>query len=77
MSDINLIIKATDNASAVLNRINKNVDRLDKNGKRASKAMGGMGAALKGVAVAAAAIGLGKLVSGTVQTIAKFESLRA
>ena len=77
MSDINLIIKATDNASAVLNRINKNVDRLDKNGRRASKSMGGMGAALKGVAVAAAAIGLGKLISGTVQTIAKFESLRA
>lgn len=77
MSDINLIIKATDNASAVLNRINKNVDKLDKNGKRASKAMGGMGAALKTVAVAAAAIGLGKLVSSTVQTIAKFESLRA
>ena len=77
MSDINLIIKATDNASAVLNRINKNVDKLDKNGRRASKAMGGMGAALKTVAVAAAAIGLGKLVSSTVQTIAKFESLRA
>jgi len=77
MSDINLIIKATDNASAVLNRINKNVDRLDKNGRKASKSMGGMGAALKTVAVAAAAIGLGKLVSSTVQTIAKFESLRA
>ena len=45
------------NTALVPNRINKN-DKLDKNGRRASKSMGGM-VALKGVAVAAP-IGLGE-----------------
>ena len=36
-----------------------------------------LGKAFKGIGVAAAAIGLGRLASSTVQTIAKFESLKA
>ena len=77
MSDINLIISATDSASPVLKRINRQVDQFNRNGAKAQKSGRALSGALKGIGLAAAAIGLGKLASGVVGTIAKFESLKA
>ena len=77
MSDINLIISATDSASPVLKRINRQVDQFNRNGAKAQKSGRALSGALKGIGLAAAAIGIGKLASGLVGTITKFESLKA
>ena len=77
MSDINLIISATDSASPVLKRINKQIDQFNRNGAKAQKSGRALSGALKGIGIAAAAIGIGKLASGLVGTITKFESLKA
>lgn len=77
MSDINLIISATDSASPVLKRIDRSLDSLNRQAQKAQKSSFTLGKAFKGLGIAAAAIGLGRLASGTVQTIAKFDSLKA
>lgn len=77
MSDINLIISATDSASPVLKRINKQLDQFNRNSGKAKKGGAALGSAFKTLGVAAAAIGLGKLASSLVGTITKFESLKA
>ena len=77
MSDINLIISATDSASPVLKRINKQVEQFNRNAGRARSSGVTLGAAFRGLGAAAAAIGFARIVSGTVSTIAKFESLKA
>lgn len=77
MSDINLIISATDSASPVIKRIERSLDGLNRTAKKAQKSSMSLGKAFKGIGVAAAAVGLGKLAAGTVSTIAKFESLKA
>jgi hypothetical protein len=77
MSDINLIISATDSASPVLKRINKQVEQFNRNAGKARRSGLTLGAAFKGLGIAAAAIGLGRIATSTVSTIAKFESLKA
>ena len=77
MSDIKLIVSATDKATPTLKKINQQVDRFDRAGGRGRKTALGFGTALKAAGAAAAAIGFARLVSGIVSTNAKFESLRA
>lgn len=62
MSDMNLIIKATDQASTALKNINGNVDKLDSKVKGANSKWGGMKAAIGAAAIAAGAFGAIKLV---------------
>ena len=77
MSDIRLIVSATDKATPTLKRINSQVDKFDRAGGRGRKTALGFGTALKAAGAAAAAIGFAKLVTGIVSTNAMFESLRA
>ncbi len=77
MSDIKLIVSATDKATPVLKRINKQVDRFETKSARGSRAASMMGGAMKAAGAAMLAIGFAKVVSGIVTTSAKFESLRA
>ena len=77
MSDIKLIVSATDKATPVLKRINKQVDRFESKSVRGTRAASAMGGALKAAGAALVAIGFAKVVSGIVTTSAKFESLRA
>lgn len=77
MSNIKLIIDAQDRATPTLKKINKQVDRFDRKGRRGTKSAMGFGTALKAAGAAAAAIGFAKLVTGIVSTNAMFESLRA
>ena len=77
MSDINLIISATDSASPVLKRINKQLDGFNRNAGKARKSSIGLGGAFKAMGAIGAAIGLAKLAGGLVSTITKFESLKA
>lgn len=77
MSDINLIISATDSASPVLKRINKQVEQFNRNAGKAKKGGAALGSAFKTLGIAAAAMGLGKLAGSLVSTITKFESLKA
>ena len=77
MSDIRLIVSATDKATPTLKRINSQVDKFDRAGGRGRKTALGFGSALKAAGAAAAAIGFAKLVTGIVSTNAMFESLRA
>ncbi len=77
MSDIKLIVSATDKATPVLKRINKQVDRFESKSARGSRAASMMGGAMKAAGAAMLAIGFAKVVSGIVTTSAKFESLRA
>ena len=77
MSDIKLIVSATDKATPVLKRINKQVDRFESKSARGTRAASAMGGAMKAAGAALVAIGFAKVVSGIVTTSAKFESLRA
>ena len=80
MSDIRLIVSATDKATPTLKKINQQVDRFERKSGKARKGAGRLGGAFKlmGAAAAAAAVlGILKLGSGVVKTAAKFESLRA
>ena len=77
MSDINLIISATDSASPVLKRINKQVEQFNRNAGKARKSGSALSTAFKGLGAIAVAAGLTKLASSTVATIAKFDSLKA
>jgi phage-related protein len=77
MSNIKLIIDAQDRATPTLKKINKQVDRFDRKGRKGTKSALGFGTALKAAGAAAAAIGFAKLVTGIVSTNAMFESLRA
>ena len=77
MSDINLIISATDSASPVLKRIERSLDGLNRQASRAQKSSLTLGKAFRGLGIAAAAIGLGRVASNVVSTISKFESLKA
>jgi len=77
MSDIKLIVSATDKATPVLKRINKQVDRFESKSARGTRAASAMGGAMKAAGAAFIAIGFAKVVSGIVTTSAKFESLRA
>jgi phage-related protein len=77
MSDINLIISATDKATPVLKRVNRQVDRFSAKSKRATNSGLAMGKMMKMAGAAALAIGLTKVVSSTVKTIAQFDSLKA
>ena len=77
MSDIKLIVSATDKATPVLKRINKQVDRFESKSARGTRAASRMGGAMKAAGAAVLAIGFAKVVSGIVTTSAKFESLRA
>jgi len=77
MSDIKLIVSATDKATPVLKRINKQVDRFESKSARGTRAASAMGGAMKAAGAALVAIGFAKVVSVIVTTSAKFESLRA
>ena len=56
MSDIKLIVSATDKATPTLKKINQQVDRFDRAGGRGRKTALGFGTALKAPGAAAAAI---------------------
>ena len=58
MSDINLIIQATDSASAVLNRISQNVEKLETKTNKASGITKKLGGALVAAGAAFAAFGV-------------------
>ena len=77
MSDINLIISATDKATPVLKRVNKQVDKFSRKSKKATSSGMAMGKMLKMAGAAALALGLARVVSSTVKTIAQFDSLKA
>lgn len=77
MSDINLIISATDKATPVLKRVNRQVDRFSAKSKRATSSGMAMGKMMKMAGAAALAIGLTRVVSSTIKTIAQFDSLKA
>ena len=62
MSDMNLIIKATDQASTALKNINGNVDKLDSKVKGANSKWGGMKTAIGAAAIAAGAFAGIKIV---------------
>ena len=62
MSDMNLIIKATDQASTALKNINGNVDKLDSKVKGANSKWGGMKTAIGAAAIAAGAFAGIKLI---------------
>lgn len=66
MSDINLIIQATDSASAVLNRINRNVDSLEKKAGKATGITKKLGAGLIAAGAAFAAFGAISKIQDTI-----------
>lgn len=66
MSDINLIIQATDSASAVLNRINRNVDNLEKKAGKATGITKKLGAGLIAAGAAFAAFGVISKIQDTI-----------
>lgn len=72
MSDINLIIQATDSASTVLNRINQNVEKLEKKSLSASGVTKKLGATLIAAGAAFAAFGV---VSKMKETIDDMDNL--
>jgi hypothetical protein len=77
MSDINLIISATDKATPVLKRVNKQVDKFSRKSKKATRSGLAMGKMMKMAGAAALAIGLARVATSTVKTIAQFDSLKA
>lgn len=62
MSDMNLIIKATDQASTALKNINGNVDKLDSKVSNANSKWGGMKKMIGAAAIAAGAFAAVKIV---------------
>ena len=66
MSDINLIIQATDSASTVLNRINQNVDKLEKKAGKATGITKKLGAGLVAAGAAFAAFGVISKIQDTI-----------
>jgi len=58
MSDIRLIVSATDKATPTLKRINSQVDKFDRAGGRGRKTALGFGTALKAAGAAAALVSL-------------------
>lgn len=66
---MNLIIKATDQASTVLKGINGNVDKLDSKVKGASSKWGGMKTAIGAAALAAGAFAAVKIVGDKIDSM--------
>ena len=66
MSDINLIIQATDSASAVLNRISQNVEKLETKTNKASGITKKLGGALVAAGAAFAAFGVMSKMKDTI-----------
>lgn len=77
MADINLIVQATDKATPVLKRVNKQVDKFSRKSKKATRSGMAMGKMMKFAGAAVLAATLMKVASGLVRTITSFESLRA
>ena len=77
MSDINLIIQATDKATPVLKRVNKQVDKFNRKAAKATKSGNKMGGMMKMAGAAALALGLTKVATSTVAVINEFDSLKA
>ena len=77
MSDINLIISATDKATPTLKRVNKQVDKFSRKAKKATTSGMAMGKMMRFAGAAVLAMGLARLASSTVKTIAQFDSLKA
>jgi ketosteroid isomerase-like protein len=69
-STYELIIKATDQASGSLNKVNRSLSSIDKSAKRSNGILKKMGGLI-------AAIGVGRTIRGIIKVGSKFEDLRS